>query len=266
MLDASPYTTLRFEVREHVARILLNRPESGNALNREMAYELLHAALRCDDDPTIRAVVLTGAGNAFCVGGDLKSFAAEQERVGHHLKEVLTGLHTAISTFIRMEAPVIAAVNGVAAGGGMSLACACDLVIAAESARFTVAYTRVGLSPDGSSSYVLPRLVGLRRALDLTLTNRMLSAAEALEWGLITRVVSDATLAMEADALAAQLAAGSRGALGAAKRLLHASWNETLETQMAHEAQSIAALAQSPDGREGVAAFVEKRPPKYSGS
>ncbi len=254
MLDASPYTTLRFEVREHVARILLNRPESGNALNREMAYELLHAALRCDDDPTIRAVVLTGAGNAFCVGGDLKSFAAEQERVGHHLKEVLTGLHTAISTFIRMEAPVIAAVNGVAA------------VIAAESARFTVAYTRVGLSPDGSSSYVLPRLVGLRRALDLTLTNRMLSAAEALEWGLITRVVSDATLAMEADALAAQLAAGSRGALGAAKRLLHASWNETLETQMAHEAQSIAALAQSPDGREGVAAFVEKRPPKYSGS
>src|SRR5260370_7031371 len=226
-----------------------------------MAYELLHAALRCDDDPTIRAVVLTGAGNAFCVGGDLKSFAAEQERVGHHLKEVLTGLHTAISTFIRMEAPVIAAVNGVAAGGGMSVACECDLVIAAESARFTVAYTRVGLSPDGSSSYVLPRLVGLRRALDLTLTNRMLSAAEALEWGLITRVVSDATLAMEADALAAQLAAGSRGALGAAKRLLPPGWDETLGTQMAHEAQSIAPLAQSPDRPAAVPPLVANTPP-----
>src|SRR5260370_2294291 len=132
MLDASHYTTLRFEVREHVAHILLNRPESGNALNREMAHELLHAALRCDDDPTIRVVVLTGAGNAFCVGGDLKSFAAEQERVGHHLKEVLTGLHTAISTFIRMEAPGIAAVNGGAARAGLSLARPCGALMRRE--------------------------------------------------------------------------------------------------------------------------------------
>jgi 2-(1,2-epoxy-1,2-dihydrophenyl)acetyl-CoA isomerase len=163
------------------------------------------------------------------------------------------------------NAPVIAAVNGTAAGAGLSMVCSCDLVLAAESAKFTMAYTRIGLTPDGSSTYFLPRIVGLKRALELTLTNRLFSAQEAQEWGIVTKVVPDANLQAEADALAAQLASSATGALGAAKRLLHSGWNETLETQMELETQTIAARAHSADGREGIAAFLEKRAAKFTG-
>jgi 2-(1,2-epoxy-1,2-dihydrophenyl)acetyl-CoA isomerase len=145
----------------------------------------------------------------------------------------------------------------------MSLAIACDLVMAAESARFTLAYTRIGLTPDGSSSYFLPRLVGQRRALELILTNRMLTAHEALEWGIVTRVVPDAELTAEAEALARQLAAGPTRAFGASKRLLQLGWTESLETQMAHETRSISEAARGPEGQEGMRAFLEKREPKF---
>jgi 2-(1,2-epoxy-1,2-dihydrophenyl)acetyl-CoA isomerase len=260
-----PYTTLLFDVKDNIARITLNRPDSANALNAEMGKDLMHAALQCSEDPNIRAVILTGAGRMFSGGGDLKSFAAHDENLAYHLKEVTTYLHAAVSRFTRMDAPVIAAVNGTAAGAGMSLACFCDLVLAAESAKFTMAYTRVGLTPDGSSTYFLPRIVGLKRALELTLTNRLLSAQEAQEWGIVNKVVPDAQLQAEADALAAQLVAGATGALGAAKRLLHSGWTETLETQMEHETQVIAARAHTADGREGIAAFLEKRAPQFKG-
>ncbi|MBI3303240.1 MAG: enoyl-CoA hydratase/isomerase family protein [Deltaproteobacteria bacterium] len=260
-----PYTALLFDARDSVVRITLNRPDAANALNVDLARDLMHAALQCDEDPMIRAVIVTGAGRMFCAGGDLKSFAAQGENLAYHLKEVTTYLHAAMSRFTRMDAPVIAAVNGTAAGAGMSLACACDFVLAAESARFTMAYTRAGLTPDGSSTYFLPRIVGLKRALELTLTNRMLSAQEAQEWGIVTRVVPDANLLAEADTLAAQLAAGAPGALGAAKRLLHSGWTETLETQMELETRAIAARAHTADGREGIAAFLEKRAPQFKG-
>jgi 2-(1,2-epoxy-1,2-dihydrophenyl)acetyl-CoA isomerase len=164
-----------------------------------------------------------------------------------------------------MAPPAVAAVHGFAAGAGMSLAIACDLVIAAQSARFNVAYTRVGLTPDGSLSYFLSRLIGLRRALELTLTNRILSAEEALHWGLITRVVPEAELLEEANTLATQLAAGPPKALGATKRLLHDGWAETLETQMELESETITRIAHTRDAREGITAFLEKRPPKYKG-
>ena len=261
------YTALLFEVRDSVAFITLNRPDSANALNIDMARDLMHASLQCSEDPAIRSVVLTGTGRMFCAGGDLKSFAAQGEgqKLARHLKEVTTYLHAAMSRFTRMDSPIIAAVNGTAAGAGMSLACACDLILAAESARFTMAYTRVGLTPDGSSTYFLPRTVGMKRALELTLTNRMLSAQEAYEWGLVTRIVPDANLATEVAKLATELAAGASGALGAAKRLLHSGWTETLETQMEHETQAIAARAYTEDGREGIAAFLEKRAPQFKG-
>jgi 2-(1,2-epoxy-1,2-dihydrophenyl)acetyl-CoA isomerase len=259
------YTTLLFDVKDHVARITMNRPEAANALNAEMGKDLMHAALRCSEDPAIRAVILTGAGRLFSGGGDLKSFAAQGDNMPYHLKEVTTYLHAAISRFTRMDPPVIAAVNGTAGGAGMSLCCFCDLVLAAESAKFTMAYTRVGLTPDGSSTYFLPRIVGLKRALELTLTNRILTAQEAMEWGIVTKVVPDASLQAEADALAAQLASAATGALGAAKRLLHSGWGETLETQMELESQVIAARARTADGREGIAAFLEKRAPKFAG-
>ncbi len=259
------YTALLFEARDHIAHITLNRPDAANAINLDLARDLMHAALQCSEDPSIRAVVITGAGRMFCAGGDLKSFAAHSEKLSYHLKEVTTYLHAAMSRFMRMDPPVIAAVNGTAAGAGMSLACACDLVLAAESARFTMAYTRAGLTPDGSSTYFLPRIVGIKRALELTFTNRMLSAREAQGWGLVMRVVPDEQLLPEAEALARELASGATKALGVAKRLFHRGWTETLETQMEHETQAIANIARTADAREGIFAFLEKRAPQFKG-
>ncbi|MBV9452609.1 MAG: enoyl-CoA hydratase/isomerase family protein [Rubrobacter sp.] len=264
-MTAEEYATLEFDVSDDVAHIMLNRPEAANALNRQLAQELMHAVLRCDEEPAVRAVLISGKGPTFCVGGDLKSFTEQGEHLPHHLKEVTTYLHAAVSRIARMEPPVVAAVHGAAAGAGLSLACACDLVIAAEPARFTMAYTNAGLTPDGSSTYYLPRLVGFKRAMELTLTNRQLSAQEAMEWGIVTRVVADEDLSEEATTLARQLAAGATKALGASKRLLHIGWTETLETQMEHETQTIAEMARTADSREGISAFVEKRSAQFTG-
>lgn len=257
------YETLRYEVADGVAEITLNRPDVYNALNLAMVRELDDVMHRCDDDARVRAVLLSGSGKAFCAGGDLKSFAAEGEQIGVHVKDVTTALHDAISRMARMNAPVVAAVNGVAAGGGMALALAGDVMVAAESARFTMAYTRVGLTPDGSSTYYLPRLVGLRRALDLTLTNRVLSAAEAEAWGIAAYVVPDAELLPKARELARTLAAGATGALGGAKHLLHGGWTESLETQMARESYRVSQAATSAEAHEGISAFIEKREPRF---
>lgn len=163
-----------------------------------------------------------------------------------------------------MDAPLIVAVNGMAAGGGFSLAIAGDLVLASRSAAFTMAYTRAGLSPDGSSSYVLPRLVGLRRAQDLMLTNRTLTADEALAWGLVTEVVDDAALQSRADALAAMFVAGSRGANANIKKLLLASYGHGLEGQMELEGRLVSACADSANGRQGIDTFIAKRTPQFS--
>ncbi len=257
------FSALLFDVRDNVAHITLNRPDAANAMSSEMSKELMHAALRCDEDPAIRAVLIAGAGRTFCAGGDLRSFAAQGDNLPAHLKEMTTYLHAAVSRLTRMDAPVIAAVQGAAAGAGLSLALAADILLAAETARFTVAYTRVGLAPDGSSTYSLPRLIGLKRALELALTNRLLSAKEALDWGLVARVVPDADLQAEAEGLARQLAGGATKALGAAKRLLHSGFTETLETQMELEARAISDMARTADSREGIAAFLEKREPKF---
>lgn len=257
------YSTLLFEVQDHVARITLNRPDAANALNFEMGRDLMRAAIQASEDRSVRAVILTGAGRMFCGGGDLKYFATRQDLPGH-LKELAGNLHLAISRFVRMDAPVIVAVNGSAGGAGFSLCLFGDLVLASESAKFTLAYTRAGLSPDGSSSYFLPRIVGMRRALELALTNRVLSSKEALDWGIVNRVVPDAELQAEAQALAQQLASGATRALGAAKRLMHHSFSESLETQMEIEAQAIADQARGADAREGIAAFIAKRAPQFN--
>jgi 2-(1,2-epoxy-1,2-dihydrophenyl)acetyl-CoA isomerase len=258
-------TTLLFEIRDHVAHITLNRPEAGNSINEEICKDLMRVVLHCDENPEVRAVLISGAGKIFCGGGDLKDFYAKGNQLSKYLKEVIPYFHSAISRLIRMDAPVVAAVHGAAAGAGMSIAIACDIVIAAATTQFMVAYTQAGLTPDGSATYFLPRLIGLKRALELTLTNRRFSAQEALQWGLITRVVPDHELSKEAEAIAVQFASGPTRAYGVSKRLLHGSWTETLETQMEYESQAIANSARTADAREGIAAFLEKRPPRYKG-
>jgi len=258
------FETIAMEVRDGVARITLNRPAAANALDLQMAKELMTAALHCDETPTVRAVLLSGAGKFFCAGGDLAAFADAGDAMPRLLKELTIHLHAAISRFARMRAPVVAVVNGPAAGAGFSLACAADLAIAAESARFTMAYTRAGLTPDGSATYYLPRLLGTRRALELMLTNRTLAASEALAWGLVNRVVPDEELGRAADALASTLADGPTTAYGAVKRLVLTAHH--LEAQMEIEARAIADAARTADGVEGVRAFREKRAPKFVGA
>ena len=250
---------------EGVATITLNRPDAFNALNLALGRELFHATLEVDEDPAVRAVVITGAGRAFCAGGDVKDFADNLPRIGVLVKELTTYLHGAVSRLCRSDKPVLMAVNGVAAGGGLSFALSGDLVLAAESARFTMAYARIAATPDGSSSYFLPRLVGLRRALELYLTNRVLSAREAFEWGLVTRVVPHAELLPAVRTLAGELAQGATLALGRGKRLFHAATTESLETQMELESQWIAASGHTEDFRNGVVAFSRKQPPSFKG-
>ena len=253
------YKNLTVERANHVATLTLSRPEAYNALNMPLGRELFEASLELDDDPDVRCVVITGAGRAFCAGGDVKDFVDNLGRIGSHIKELTTYLHGAVSRFCRSDKPVIMAINGIAAGGGFSFALSGDLVVAAESAKFTMAYSKIAATPDGSSSYFLPRLIGLRRAMELYFTNRVLTAREALEWGLVTRVVPDAELKSTVTALAAELAQGPTKAFGAAKRLLHQSTWESLETQMELEAQGIAACGHTEDFRAGVTAFAEKK-------
>jgi 2-(1,2-epoxy-1,2-dihydrophenyl)acetyl-CoA isomerase len=259
------FETLRLEVGDGVAHLELNRPEAANAITLELARELDVVSRLLREDLSVRAVLLSGAGKMFCGGGDVKTFAGRGPDLPAHLREVTTFLHTAISRLVRCDAPVIAAVQGSAAGAGLGLVAAADLVFAAESARFVMAYTGIGLTPDGSSTWFLPRLVGVRRALELTLTNRALTAPEALEWGLVNRVVPDDQLSAEARALAAQLAVGPTRSYGAAARLIRQSLDETLESQMERESEVLSEAAARPDAIEGLAAFVEKRPPRFTG-
>lgn len=259
------FETLLFDVRDGVGHVVLNRPDAANSLDMRMARELHQVSIRCDVDPEIRAVLMTGTGAMFCAGGDLKSFAGQGAALPAHLKEVTAYLHAAISRFSWMDAPVIAAVNGTAAGAGMSLVCAADLAVAARSAVFTMAYTKAGLVPDGSATFYLGRVVGLHRAMELALTNRLLTADEACAWGIVNRVADDAEMMAEAGRLAADLAAGPTAAFGRTKRLILQGTTESLESQMERETRGIAAAAASADGREGVQAFLEKRAPRFAG-
>ena len=266
MSSQANFDTLGYQVESGVATITLNRPQAANAIDMTLGRELMLAVTRSDADPSVRAVLLTANGKMFSGGGDLASFAKYGDDVGRALRELTGYLHLAVSRLLRHKAPVVVAVNGVAAGGGMSLALAGDLVLAAESARFTMAHTRAGLVPDGGSTHVLPRLVGLRRAQELIFTNRVLSAQEALEWGLVTRVVADAELAAEGLKLARTLAEGPTRAFAGAKRLLVSSGTESPEAQMELESQGIARAAEEADGKEGIAAFLAKRPPAFKGA
>ena len=258
------FTTITFERRDRYAVITLNRPHAANAITPSMASELAYAATTCDNDRSIKAVLLTAKGKYFSAGGDVKFMASEGERLDVEIKRMADDLHRAISTFQRMHAPLIVAVNGICAGAGLSLAVTGDLVLAAESATFKMAYTQIGLSPDGSSSYFLPRLIGLRKTQELMYTNRILDSSEAQAWNLVTSVHSDALLTDAAFGLTERVAAGHLQAHQAIKQLLLTTFHNGLETQMESEGRLIAACAASENGREGVRSFVEKRQPKFS--
>jgi 2-(1,2-epoxy-1,2-dihydrophenyl)acetyl-CoA isomerase len=245
--------------------LMLNRPEVGNAIDVAMAVALMHAAIEADEDASVRTVLLTGQGRFFCVGGDVGVFSAGGDRLGPLLEEIAGYLHSAISRFARMRKPLVTAINGPAAGAGLSLAVLGDIAIAARSAHFTLAYPAIGLSPDGGSTWLLPRLVGLRRAQELAFCNRRTTAEEAAAMGLITRVVADDALATDAAKTTNALIASATGALGRTRQLLLSSFGATLETQMEEEARAIAESGRSADGREGIAAFLAKRTAHFTG-
>jgi 2-(1,2-epoxy-1,2-dihydrophenyl)acetyl-CoA isomerase len=257
------------DVADGVGWVTLNRPKACNALNRDLAERLLHALIRCDEDYKVRALVITGTGASFCAGGDIRQMMEAVASDGHAavlLKTLTVSLHEAIATMAHMSKPVIIAVNGAAAGAGFSLALAGDLVLAADNARFTVAYTAIGLAPDGSSTFTLPRLIGPKRAFELMYTNRSLSAGEARELGLVNQVYPAAKFIEHVREYADSVANGPTAALGYAKRLLALSAQNSLETQMELERRAIAACGRTADFREGADAFLAKRPPKFKGN
>lgn len=249
-----------------VGRIRLNRPEASNGMNTEFLRALHEAVLAAHGQPGLRVLLLSGEGPNFCAGGDVKTFASKGTALPDYLREATSWLQSAAAGLLSLQVPVIASVHGYAAGGGgFGLVCASDIVIAAESARFLSGATRVAMAPDAGTSVTLPQLVGLRKAMEIILTNPVLTAAEALDIGLITRVVPDNDLAAESLALARSLAAGATRALGASKRLLWTGLGARVEAQLPDEARTVAELSGTADAREGLAAVIERRPPTFSG-
>jgi 2-(1,2-epoxy-1,2-dihydrophenyl)acetyl-CoA isomerase len=257
--------TMSLEVRDHVGWLRLTRPEQGNTFDRDFVHDLFDASLECTTNPDIRAVVLTSEGRFFSAGGDVKLFVRLGDELPKAVYELTSPLHAAVARFAQMDAPMIAAVNGTAAGGGLCLVAMCDLAIAARSAKFAVAFPGIGFSIDTGGSYFLPKILGARRALELMLTGKRLDAEEALAWGLVNRVVDDDALVAEAEALAKKLAQGPAKAFGAIKRLVHSSFLEAMETHMEREARTLAGVTGTEDAREGVRAFAEKRPARFKG-
>ena len=259
------FKTISLTKEGALAILRLNRPEAYNALNADMSPELMDAVLDVKDDAAVRALMVTGTGAAFCAGGDVKSFAGAGTEAHKFIDRLVIPFHAFITHLVRMPKPVLAAVNGVAAGAGFSMAMACDLVIAKADAVFTTAYGRIGASPDGSMSYFLPRQLGVRRSLELYYTNRVLTAQEALEWGLVSRVSPGDAFERDARALAEELANGPTLAYARARELFHHSLNHTLETQLELEARGISASSKTEDFRAAVRAFAEKKPPTFKG-
>lgn len=259
------YETLLFNVADGVGTITFNRPDAANAMSPLCAKEFNDVSLLIEGDRDIRAVLITGNGKMFCAGGDLAAFSAAGDGARALILQMTGDLHLGISRLSRNAAPVIGAINGTAAGAGFSVVMLCDLVISAQSAVYTMAYTNAGLSPDGSSTFFMPRKIGDRRARELMLTNRLLKADEALEWGVVNRVVPDESLMDEAMALAKKIANGPTQAYGQVKALLNGSFDQSLETQMELEARAIAEMITTADGQEGLDAFLNKRKPDFKG-
>lgn len=261
------YKTIQTESRNAVCLLTLNRPDKLNALTTEVAYEFKAAVYEAIEKGS-RAIVLTGAGRAFCAGGDVRemqNIATSEGRLEAFFDEPLRILNEAILLIRQTPLPFIAAVNGIASGGGCNLALACDIVIAAESAKFNQAFIKIGLSPDCGGTFILPRLVGWKRAAELMFTGDMVTARDALEMGMINAVTPDTDLMSSAMAMAERLAAAPTSAIGQIKKLLEASAVNDQRSQLELERQAQIESGKTRDFIEGVTAFLEKRPPRFVG-
>ena len=248
---------------DNIFHIVLSRPERGNAIDRAMAAELRAAVESCASDDEARAVLVSARGRHFCVGGDLAEFEAEHDRRRLQVRAIADDVHRAQELLLTMDAPVVVAVQGDAAGGGLGLALAGDFVLASAAASFVAHYASIGLSADGGSSFLLPRLAGFGRAREMLLLDRRLTADEAREWGLVSTVHDPRDVAEAAEALAARLSQGPAGAYGAIKRLLLSSSHQDFRTQVDQEAARIAECSITPDAEEGIGAFRDKRRPVF---
>ena len=260
------YKTIIFEEEDGVATITLNRPTSFNAFNSEMAKELVDAIEKCAKNVRIKVLIITGAGKAFCSGGDLK--AAKEwsgDNRGDFFRQLTKFFHRVILDIRMMPKPVIASINGPAAGGGLSLALACDLRIVSDKATFRQAYTSVALVPDGGFTFHMPRLVGLGKTSELIFLDRTLNAEEAEKLGLVNQVVPDAKLKEATLEVAKRLAKGPILAFARAKTLLNRALINSLESQLENERQEIASSGETEDFQEALSAFFEKRKPKFLG-
>ena len=259
------YDTLEFDQQDGIATLTLNRPDDANALNAVMARELFDVSIRCATDPGLRAILWTARGKLFCGGGDLAEMDANTDGLEAHLLEMATILHQALIRFASLDAPMVIAVNGSAGGAGFSMALSGDYVMASDQAKFVSGYTASGLTPDGSSTYFLAKHVGLLRAKELILTNRVLSPQEALDWGIVNRVVPADDLMAEAQAMTARFAAGPTRAFGGAKRLLQSAYTAEMERQLEVEAVAISRVSQTADAQGGIHAFLNKQKPEFGG-
>ncbi len=260
------YETILFELTNNAARLTLNRPDRLNSFNVQMHAEVAEALTAVERNPDIRALLITGAGRGFCAGQDLSDRAVAPGGAGVDLGESLENRYNPlIRRLVALPKPVVCAVNGVAAGAGANIAFAADIVLAAKSARFIQSFANIGLVPDSGGTWMLPRLAGQPRAIALALTGEPLSAEKAEAWGLIWRTVDDAELQAEATKLVERLANGPTKGLGATKLAIRGSWSQTLDTQLDLERDLQRELGRSHDYKEGVAAFGEKRPPKFTG-
>jgi 2-(1,2-epoxy-1,2-dihydrophenyl)acetyl-CoA isomerase len=252
-------------VADGLAELRLVRSDARNAIDPAMVLELLERVGELRNAEDVRAVLISAAGPTFTVGGDLTYLAEHADELSETLDEMIGAYHSSLGALGALEVPVVAAVQGAAAGGGMGFALVADIVVAAENARFASGFAAIGLSGDGGWSWLLPRLIGLRRTQELLLTGRVLTAEEALAWGLVSRVVPTQRLEREARELARRLADGPTDALVRMRRLLRGTWDASLERQLQRERAEMVASAASDDAREGITAFAERRTPSFGG-